>query len=124
MALPIYFGYSFFENDHIRLRGNLGPVFYFSLKDTFTMRDLELDLSDELTYSMLKHWVHKDVVVGAAINIGVDLWNFVLDLNYSLGLTNVFYDRTYYNSNVYYSPIEYEPYKQQVFTITLGYKIL
>lgn len=122
LALPIYLGYNFFENDHIKLRANLGPVFYFSLKDTFIMDNNELDLNDDYTYSMLKHWVHKDVVVGAAVNIGVDFWNFVLDFNYSLGLTNMFHDRTYL-SDVSYSSIDYEPYKQQVFTFTLGYKI-
>jgi len=122
LTVPIYFGYQFFENDHIKLRGNLGPVFYFCLKNDFIVNDVPADLSNEFVQAMLKPWMHEDVMVGAALNIGVDLWRFVFDLNYSIGLTNAFCDVV---GNVTHSnfSIDYEHFKQNVFTATIGYKI-
>lgn len=122
LTMPIFFGYHFFENNHIKLRGNLGPVFYFCLRNDFKINDVPADLTDEFVQTMLKPWTHKDVIIGAALNIGIDLWRFVFDFNYSISLTNVFCDVIGHITSSS-SLIDYEPFKQNVFTATIGYKI-
>ena len=62
------------------------------------------------------------MTMGAALNLGVDVWRFTLDINYSLGLTDAFDDEL-----VIPGVGEFElddNTKQNIFTVTLGFKLL
>ncbi len=117
LAVPVMFGYELYDADCIKLRGSIGSVMYFGLQDVFEKDGEVLDLNDNLIYSMLSHWTHSTLSLGAAVNVGVDLYRFTIDFNYSHGLTSVFYKGV---APVLINGV-YEPYKQNVFTITLGY---
>lgn len=115
LAFPVMFGYELYDADFIKLRGSVGPIMYIGLKDVFKKDGELLDLNDNNVYSTLAKWTHSKVSLGAVINIGVDISCLTLDFNYSHGLTNVFYQ------GVVPASRDTESYKQNVFTITLGY---
>ena len=54
--------------------------------------------------------------LGAAFNIGADIYRFTIDLGYSLGLTNAF--RVYYGTTTYDDPTV----KQNTLTFSVGYR--
>lgn len=116
LAVPVMFGYELYETGLIKLRCSVGPVMYFGLKDVFEKDGEVLDMNDNHIYYMFAQWTHSTVSLGAAINIGVDISRFTIDFNYSQGLTSVFYD-----GFVHARDVENKPYKQNVFTLTLGY---
>ncbi len=113
-ALPVLLGYQFVDIPLIKMRANVGPVFYFAVGKT------EYSVNGEnLPY--VNEDVAEDMTMGAALNLGIDIWKLTLDVNYSLGLTDAFDDE-----------LEVGPYeiemgddtKQNIFTVTLGFKIL
>ena len=62
---------------------------------------------------------------GAALNIGIDVWKFTLDVNYSFGLSKFFKsDDVNWSVGEYSGSIHLDKTKQNVFTITLGLKFL
>ena len=63
----------------------------------------------------------EDMTMGAALNLGLDIWKLTLDINYSLGLTDVFDDEL----EIAGHEIDLgDDTKQNIFTVTLGFKIL
>ena len=113
LALPIMIGYQFLDIPIIKMRANVGPVFYFALgKAEYSMNGEDIPLPVEKAT--------KDMTMGAALNLGVDIWKLTLDINYSLGLTDVFDDITFAD----YEHDFIADTKQNIFTVTLGFKIL
>lgn len=116
-ALPILLGYQFIDLPLIKMRANVGPVFYFAFGPTEYTTNL---LGEEITTTSDESFA-EDTSIGAALNLGIDLWKFTLDINYSLGLTEAFDDE--FEIGQY----EFEMgdnTKQNIFTVTLGFKIL
>lgn len=113
-ALPIMIGYQFIDIPIIKMRANVGPVFYFALgKAEYSMNGNDIPLPVESAT--------EDMTMGAALNLGLDIWKLTLDINYSLGLTDVFDDEL----EIAGHEIDLgDDTKQNIFTVTLGFKIL
>lgn len=114
LALPIMIGYQFIDIPIIKMRANVGPVFYFAVgKAEYAMNGEDLPISTE--------GVTENMTMGAALNLGVDIWKLTLDINYSLGLTDVFDDEIEFAGH----EIDLgDDTKQNIFTVTLGFKLL
>jgi hypothetical protein len=114
-ALPIMMGYQFIDIPLIKMRATVGPVLYFAVGET------EYSVNGEnLPY--LNESVAEDMTMGAAFNLGVDLWKLTLDVNYSFGLTEAFDDEIEVPG---LPEIEIaDNTKQNIFTVTLGFKLL
>lgn len=113
MAVPVFIGYQFIDIPLLKMRANVGPVFYFALGKAEYSKDGE-SVKPEIDSS-------ENMTLGGAVNLGIDIWKLTLDVNYSLGLTNVF------DGNVKVAGQEFTTgnnTKQNIFTVTLGFKIL
>lgn len=115
-ALPIYLGYQFVDMPAFKMRANVGPVFYFAVGKTEYSSNLLNDKVIETHESF-----SEDSTVGAAVNLGIDIWKFTLDVNYSLGLSDAVEDEIEIPG---LREIEIGDARQNVFTVTLGFKIL
>lgn len=114
LALPIMIGYQFIDIPIIKMRANVGPVFYFAVgKAEYSMNGEDIPLPVES--------VTENMTMGAALNLGLDIWKLTLDINYSLGLTDVFDDEL----EIAGHKVDLgDDTKQNIFTVTLGFKIL
>mgnify|MGYP006384809263 FL=1 len=114
LALPIMIGYQFIDIPIIKMRANVGPVFYFAVgKAEYSMNGEDIPLPVESAT--------ENMTMGAALNLGLDIWKLTLDINYSLGLTDVFDDELEIAG---YEVDLGDDTKQNIFTVTLGFKIL
>jgi hypothetical protein len=117
LAMPILLGYQIIDIPLIKVRANAGPVFYFALgKAEYAMNgeNLPIEFDEDVT---------EDMTMGAALNLGIDIWKLTLDFNYSLGLSDVMDDEIEIPG--YPDEIEIgDDTKQNIFTVTLGFKIL
>ena len=115
LALPVLVGYQFIDIPFIKMRANVGPVFYFAIGQT------EYSINGE-NVPYIDDDITEDMTVGAALNLGIDLWKLTLDINYSLGLSEVMDDDIEVPG---VGEIEMgDNTKQNIFTVTLGFKIL
>ena len=114
LALPIMIGYQFIDIPIIKMRANVGPVFYFAVgKAEYSMNGEDIPLPVESAT--------ENMTMGAALNLGLDIWKLTLDINYSLGLTDVFDDEL----KIAGQEVDLgDDTKQNIFTVTLGFKIL
>ena len=116
LAMPIYLGYQFISTPLVKMRANIGPVFYFALGQaqySVNGEDVPIQFNDDVT---------EEMTIGGAFNVGVDLWRFTLDVSYSLGLDDVIDDEI---KLPLYGEVELgDDTRQNVFTVTLGFKLL
>ena len=117
LALPIFLGYQFLDLDLIKMRANVGPVFYFAVGKTEYSSNFTGDDNHKIQESP-----NENMTMGAALNLGVDVWRFTLDINYSLGLTDAFDDEIEI-PGVGEFEVD-DDTKQNIFTVTLGFKLL
>lgn len=117
LALPIFLGYQFLDLDLIKMRANVGPVFYFAVGKTEYSSSLTGDNNNKMQESP-----NENMTMGAALNLGVDVWRFTLDINYSLGLTDAFDDEIEIQGIGKFEVDDNT--KQNIFTVTLGFKLL
>lgn len=123
MAMPIYLGWQFIDVPFIKMRACAGPVAYF------TLGQKEYKVGDETTVESGDSMSISDIVLGGSVGLGIDLWRFTLDVNYSIGLSDVFGD-DFNMDNIQipgYENIEIgvaDDTKQNIFTVTLGFKLL
>ena len=116
LALPVFVGLQLLDLDLVKVRANVGPVFYFTMGKTEYTANI---MGTETTKKVES--VSEDMTIGGALNFGVDVWRFALDVNYSLGLTDV------YDDEIELGPYEFEVgdnSRQNIFTVTLGFKLL
>ena len=116
-AVPVYLGYQFVSSKMFKMRANVGPIFYFAVGDT----EYETKLFNMEETVKISKSPNKDMSLGAAFNLGLDVWRFTLDVNYSLGITNIFDDKIKIAG---YEIDVVDVAKQNVFTVTLGFKFL
>lgn len=90
LSVPVMFGYKLVNYKYFKMRANVGPVAYFTVGGNSRKPNM-----------------------GGAAGLGIDVWRFTFDINYSLGLTNVFGDMVGTTANA----------KQNIFTTTLGFKL-
>lgn len=119
LALPIFLGYQI-DGGILKLRANVGPVMYFVLSQKQTV-DSEGN-SQSVDFNNLDA---KGMTWGAALNFGLDVWKLTLDVNYSFGLSEFFKsDDVNWSVGQYSGSFHLDKTKQNVFTITLGFKFL
>ena len=110
LAVPIFLGYQFCDWKFVKMRANVGPVMYFVVDQTSKCDSNNQSLDVEAN----------NVTWGGAVNVGVDVLMFTLDINYSFGLTNLI-DK----DKVRIGQTDYviDDTKQSIFTVTLGFKL-
>ena len=110
LALPIFVGYQFADWKFVKLRANVGPVMYFVVDQTnkcdYNNQSLDVE-ANGMTW-------------GGAVNVGVDVLMFTLDINYSFALTDII-DKD--NITIGGESFVLDPTKQNIFTVTLGVKL-
>lgn len=117
LALPIFLGYQL-DGKIVKVRGNVGPVMYFNLKQ-------EQDVDCEGGIVNMEDLETEDMTWGAALNVGVDVWKLTLDISYSFGLSNIFDDDDLdWRFNGREGEIHLDKTRQNMFTVTLGLKFL
>ena len=99
------------------MRANVGPVFYFAVGKTEYSSNFTGDDNHKMQESP-----NENMTMGAALNLGVDVWRFTLDINYSLGLTDAFDDELEIPGVGEFELDDNT--KQNIFTVTLGFKLL
>ena len=113
MSIPVYLGFQVFDTKLLKVRANVGPVMNFILKQTsevsFASHNTDLDLEA------------KNVLWSGAVMVGVDVWRFTLDISYNFGLTKFFESEEF---NIQGYSFEFENPKQNMFTATVGFKLL
>lgn len=117
LAVPIFLGYQL-DAKLLKVRGNVGPVMYFILsqKQEVDGNGQSVNVDDLDT---------KNMTWGAALNVGVDVWKLTLDINYSFGLSNMFgSDNVKWQLGENSGNIALDKTKQNMFTVTLGFKLL
>lgn len=114
LYLPVFFGYHLIDTELLKVRANVGPTFYFNVGKT----DYILN---KTTITKVQDSPIEDVSFGAALNLGVDIWRMTLDVNYSLGLTDAFDDEIKIGGYVFDLG---DDTKQNIFMITLGFRLL
>ena len=115
MVLPIHIGYQFIDLDFVKMRVTIAPVFYFAMgKTKFVSESFKIKSEGALT---------EKVSAGAIFNVGFDVWRFTFDAGYSLGLTETMDDDIELRPPFDYIKIG-DDTKQNVFTLTLGFKFL
>jgi len=110
LALPIFLGYQFLDLKLVKLRANVGPVMYFVLDQTnkCSYDDQSLDVqASGMTW-------------GGALNLGIDVLMFTLDINYSFGLSEIVKAN---EVTIGGEVCKIDNTKQSIFTVTLGVKL-
>lgn len=92
LSVPVLFGIKLVDDKNFKMRANVGPVAYFTVGNKTSST--------------------KGMNLGGALGLGLDLWRFTFDINYSLGLTNVFKNMA-----------GVDKAKQNIFTLTMGFKL-
>lgn len=116
LAFPIFFGYQL-DGKLIKVRGNVGPVVYFTLS-----QKQDVDSKESVDWDNLET---NNTTWGAALNVGIDVWKLTLDINYSFGLSNFFgNDSVDWSFNGSKGTINLDKTTQNMFTVTLGLKFL
>lgn len=110
LALPIFLGYQFADWKLVKLRANVGPVMYFVVDQTnkcdYDNQELDVE-ANNMTW-------------GGAVNVGIDVLMFTLDINYSFGLSNLFDSNSV---TIGGESFNIDKTKQSIFTVTLGFKL-
>lgn len=116
LSLPIYLGYML-DGNLLKARFYAGPVAYFLVGQK------QSDNNGEI-FDMKKIEAEK-VTWGAAINAGIDVWRLTLDISYSFGLSNLFgQDDVNWSFGNYKDIIHLDKTKQNMFMVTLGFRLL
>lgn len=92
LAVPVLLGFKLVDYKNFKMRANVGPVAYF------TVGKMSSDV--------------RKMSMSSALGLGLDVWRLTLDINYSLGLTDVF-------SGL----LGVHEAKQNIFTVMLGFKL-
>lgn len=111
LAVPIFLGYQFLDFKFFKLRGNVGPVMYFVVDQKKEINHPNQEVKADAN----------NMTWGGAVNVGIDVLWFTLDINYSFALTNIIDKKSLV--------IEGESFvldatKQNMFTVTLGFKLI
>ena len=111
LAMPIYLGYQFLDYKFFKLRGNVGPVMYFVVNQKNKINHENQELKADAN----------NMTWGGAVNVGIDVLWFTLDINYSFALTNII-DKT--SLDIEGQSFVLDATKQNMFTVTLGFKLI
>lgn len=125
LQLPVLVGIKLLDLDVICLRAQVGPTANFVLKSQ-TLVNWEFNNNTEQSEEVSEGFDTKSIAWGMQAGVGVDILNlFTLDINYNLGLTNIF--NKLGQQNIGGHVIDFtniDNTKQNLFMVTLGMKFL
>lgn len=125
LQLPVLVGIKLLDLDVICLRAQVGPTANFVLKSQ-TLVNWEFNNNTEQSEEIPEGFDTKSIAWGMQAGVGVDILNlFTLDINYNLGLTNIF--NKLGQQNIGGHVIDFtniDNTKQNLFMVTLGMKFL
>lgn len=125
LSLPIMLGYQFVDNKLLKMRANVGPIMYFVVDSEQKVSVEDVPTSIGIEEPTIGNIETKNFTWGAGLNLGADIWRFTIDINYSFGLSNLFgTDNVKWSFNEHEDEIHLDKIKQNIFTITLGFKFL
>ena len=117
LQIPVFIGrkiLSFGGLGCVRIQA--GPTATFVLSDKTKLKDIPEEVAD-----IYKDFDVKKVQWGLQFGAGVDVWKLTLDVQYQLGLTDVF--KKYEMENATGNPIKMTS-KNRSFVVTLGFKFI
>ena len=115
MAFPILLGYQI-DGGLVKVRANVGPVMYFVLSQKQSVNTESVSV---------KNLEAKNMTWGAALDFGIDILFLTLDVSYSFGLSEYFKsDSVNWSVGGESGTFVLDKTKQNVFTVTLGVKLL
>ncbi len=127
LQVPVLIGVKILDLDLIALRAQVGPTANFVLKSqtlfdkTYTIDGQNAELENTTTD---EHFDAKAISWGLQAGLGIDVWRLTFDVNYNFGLSKVFKNlndtvlgETFDFSNV-------DNTKQNLFMVTVGFKLL
>ena len=119
MAFPIFLGYQL-GSGPVNVRANVGPVMYFVLSQKKT-----IDADGSAVSVDFNNLDAKSMTWGAALNFGIDVLFLSLDVCYSFGLSEYFKNDTVnWSIGGESGTFVIDKTKQNMFTVTLGLKLL
>ena len=114
LMFPVFLGGQLADFDFLKIRANVGPVFYFPVGETVCTSNI----SDEVI--RIKESLSEGITMSAAFNLGLDIWRFTFDVGYCLCLTETIDDDIELPFDIKIG----DDVKQNVFIVSLGFKFL
>jgi hypothetical protein len=121
LQVPIMVGFKVLDLDLLTLRAQVGPTANFVLKDE-TLFNANFSGSE----TNKPEFDTKNINWGLQAGLGVDMMKFTLDINYSFGLSKIFESGVIDNTIIsnYVNEGNIDNTKQNVFMVTVGFKLL
>lgn len=127
IQVPLLFGYKLELTDNIALRAQIGPTANFIIPEkTVVQKSASVGEADFPEQLQNAEFDTKDIAWGLQMGVGVDILRFTLDINYNKGITKVFGAEVINNTEwgQYINTNNIDNTKQNMFMVTLGYKLL
>lgn len=130
LQVPVLVGFNILDLDVLTLRGHVGPTANFTLKSQTLVdysfsatNDEGAEITQEGEASSDEIFDTKSISWGAQVGIGVDVLDFItLDINYNIGLSNVFENLNSTTLGEYFDFGNKDSSKQNMFMVTVGLK--
>lgn len=110
LAMPLMFGYQFFDQSLVKVRATAGLVMYYVLgqnnQNNYNNQNLDIKANN--------------ITWGSALSVGVDFMMFTFDISYSFGLTNIV-EREIVEIGGHNFVLDNT--RQNFFTVTVGVKL-
>ena len=127
IQVPLLFGYKLELTDNIALRAQIGPTANFIIPEkTVVQKSASVGEADFPEQLQNAEFDTKDIAWGLQMGVGVDILRFTLDINYNKGITKVFGADVINNTEwgQYINTNNIDNTKQNMFMVTVGYKLL
>lgn len=127
IQIPLLVGYKFSISERIALRAQAGPTANFILPSkTLVEESGSVRTNDILEKLKDAEFDTKAVAWGIQVGAGLDVLRFTLDINYNLGITKMFGEDVINNTELgeYIDTQNIEKTRQNLFMVTIGYKLL
>lgn len=128
LQVPVLLGFNILDLDLVTLRAQVGPTASFTLKSR-TLIDYSVNTESGIQNNQSEldpdsDFNTKAIAWGMQAGLGVDVWKFTLDINYNFGLSRVFdsLNNTFLGETFDFSNIDST--KQNMFLVTIGFKLL
>ncbi len=127
IQVPVLVGYKLNLSDRLAVRGQVGPTANFIYPSKTLVEKSVSSGSNDIPEQLLDtDFDTKSVAWGFQIGAGIDILRLTLDINYNMGITKLFGEKVVNNSQVgqYIDTQNIEKTRQNLFMITIGYKLL
>ncbi len=125
LQLPVLVGFKILDLDLIKLRAQVGPTANFVLQSK-TLVDYKVNdvPGNEQEAGSGQGFDTRTIAWGAQVGLGVDVWKFTLDINYNFGLSKVYDVLNNTTLGETFNFTNTDKTNQNLFMVTVGFKIL